>query len=51
MFELSYFVDGLHDYLEEEGSPDKLLEVAEHYGIREEMQKWIGEDEDYTNYG
>lgn len=50
VFELSYFVDGLHAYLEEEG-PDFLLIVADHYGIRDEMQKWIDEDKDYTDYG
>lgn len=50
VFELSYFVDGLHDYLEENG-PDLLLIVADHYGVRDEMQKWIDEDKDYTNYG
>lgn len=43
VFELSYFVDGLHDYLEENGS-DMLLQVAEHYGVRDQMQKWIDED-------
>lgn len=50
IFELSYFVDGLHDYLEEFG-PNKLLKVAEHYGVREEMSKWIHEDAGYENYG
>lgn len=50
VFELSYFVDGLHDYLEEEG-PNLLLLVADHYGIRDEMQKWIDADKDYKNYG
>lgn len=51
VFELSYFVDGLHDYLEEEGGSTKLLEVADHYGIRDEMQKWIDEDKNYANWG
>ena len=50
IFELSYFVDGLHDYLEEFG-PEELLKVAEHYGVREEMSKWIHEDAGYENYG
>lgn len=50
IFELSYFIDGLHDYLEEFG-PGKLLQVAEHYGVREEMSKWIHEDAGYENYG
>ena len=50
IFELSYFVDGLHDYLEEYGS-EELLAVAEHYGVRDEMAKWIEEDADYENYG
>ena len=50
IFELSYFVDGLHDYLEEFG-PDKLLNVAVYYGVREEMSKWIREDENYEDYG
>lgn len=51
IFELSYFVDGLHNYLEKEGSPDKLLDVARQYGVRDEMQKWIDEDADYTRLG
>lgn len=50
IFELSYFVDGLQDYLEEFGS-EKLLAVAEHYGVRDEMGKWIAEDAAYENYG
>lgn len=50
VFELSYFVDGLHDYLEENG-PDLLLQVAEHYGVRKQMQKWIDDDAHYENYG
>lgn len=45
-----YFVDGLHEYLELY-EPDKLLLVAEHYGVRDEMAKWIEEDKDYTNWG
>lgn len=50
IFELSYFVEGLHEYLEEFG-PDLLLLVADHYGVRDEMQKWIEEDANYEDYG
>lgn len=50
MLEEFYFAEGLHEYLELYG-PDELLKVAEHYGVREEMERWIEEDKDYTNWG
>ncbi len=49
IFELSYFEEGLHEYLWRFG-PDELLKVAEHYGVREEMQKWVDQDAEYSDY-
>ena len=50
IFDLGYFVEGLHEYLDLYDAED-LLKVAEHYGVRDEMQKWIDEDEFYENWG
>lgn len=50
VFELSYFVEGLHDYLWQY-DVNLLLLVADHYGVRDEMQHWIDEDKNYEDYG
>lgn len=49
IFEEFYFVEGLREYVDTREDLSLLKEVAEHYGVLPELEKWLIEIEDRSD--
>lgn len=49
IFEEFFFVEGLREYVDTHGDLLTLREVAEHYGVIDELNRWLVEIEDHSD--
>ncbi|WP_289743563.1 hypothetical protein [uncultured Duncaniella sp.] len=49
IFEEFYFVEGLREYVDQTPDLSLLREVAEHYGVLQQLEEWLIEIEDRSD--